>query len=403
MSGLYWPGDERAGETFTGAALVHAMIAVEAAWLHALAEHDIAPSPPVRDPLAGLEPAAGDLVALSAVAEDAGNPVAGFVTWLRAKIHDSETSRWLHRGLTSQDVLDTAVMVQAKQLVADLRTEVVQQVGSLTAHAQDHRHTDMIGRTLTQPAVPITFGGKVASWLQGLLDAADDLDKLKLPAHIIIKKINRSGVIALGGDPSALAGTAAGRLGLLASPPWHTARAPITRLGTALTAYTSSCGRIANDVLTLSRPEIGELAEPSAPGRGGSSAMPQKVNPVLSMLIRRAALAAPAYSSLLHLAAADMSDERAAGAWQLEWEPLRLLARHTLTAARHTSELLAGLRVKPQEMAATLDTFRDDVSGEYRSLAPMADRPATKPHGDDSALIDSALDRARRWRAKGQA
>jgi 3-carboxy-cis,cis-muconate cycloisomerase len=341
VSGLLWPGDERAGPTFGDAAVVSAMLAVEAAWLGALVKTGVAPSSVDAERSVGAQPIGGsDLVALAEAAEAAGNPAVAFVSWLRQQVggRDPDAARWLHRGLTSQDVVDTAVMLLAKQLQRDVRTEIGVQVGALEALAQRHRGTEMVGRTLTQPAVPITFGAKAASWLQGVLDAADDLAALSFPAQFGGAAGNRSGVTALGGDPSAVAACAAATLGLVERGPWHTDRAPITRVGAALVGCSAAWGRIANDVLTLSRPEIGELAEPAAEGRGGSSAMPQKVNPILSVLIRRAALSAPAYLSLLQLAAADAGDERPAGAWHLEWQPLALLARHTLTAACQASD-----------------------------------------------------------------
>ena len=125
-------------------------------------------------------------------------------------------------------------------------------------------------------------------------------------------------------------------------PSWHTSRAPLTRYADALVRATDAMGHIANDVLLLARPEIAELAEPAVAGRGGSSTMPQKANPVLSVLVRRAALAAPAQAAQLHLAAASTVDERPDGSWHTEWTALATLSRHTLTAASQTAELLDG-------------------------------------------------------------
>ena len=394
MSGLFWPGDQRAGGTFGDAALVAAMTAVESAWWQALVAQGIAPGAGGDDPIAGSPPpTAAELAGLAEVAEAGGNPVIGFVAWLRDRVRarDPGAARWLHRGLTSQDVLDTGLMLLARELAADLGAAVDRQVAALAALADEHRATPMLGRTLTQPAVPITFGGKVATWLDGLLDAAAGLDALSFPAQFGGAAGNRSGATALGADPAKLAAAAAGRLGLAERGPWHTNRSPVTRLGDALTGCTAAWGRIANDVLTLSRPEIGELTEPAAPGRGGSSAMPQKINPVLSVLLRRAALAAPAYASVLHLAAADTGDERPAGAWHLEWEPLRLLARHTRTAAGQATELIEGVGVHARRMAATLDAHREDVAAEARSLARLAGRSGADTYGPETSGADDAL------------
>lgn len=412
MSDLLWPGGHRAGPAFSDGAVLAAMVEVEAAWLAALVAHSVAPATVDAGRAVGAQPVgASDAARLAEASEAAGNPVVAFVAWLRERVaeRDPEAARWLHRGLTSQDVLDSALMLMARQVVRDVREELVLQVAVLGAMADRYCSTPMVGRTLTQPAVPIAFGVKAAAWLHGVLDAAEALDGLSFPAQFGGAAGNRSGITALGGDPGGVAASAAAALGLAERGPWHTARAPVTRLGDVLVGCSAAWGRIANDVLTLSRPEIGELSEPTVEGRGGSSAMPQKVNPVLSILVRRAALSAPAYGSLLHLAAADTGDERPAGAWHVEWEPLALLARHTLTAARQTSELLSGLVVHAERMAATLETHRRDVSAEYRSLAELAGRAAAPGAaaaapggGADHALVAAARDRARAWTDRGR-
>jgi 3-carboxy-cis,cis-muconate cycloisomerase len=204
---------------------------------------------------------------------------------------------------------------------------------------QTYGATPMIGRTLTQPALEINLGHKLASWRRGLAEAEADLASLTFPAQV-------GGPVGTGRDSRV-----AERLGLADVPSWHTERRPVTRAGDALTAATDGCGRIARDVLELSRPELGELSE----GRGGgSSSMSHKANPVLSVLIRRAALSTPQLAATLHLAAADQVDERADGAWHAEWETLRTLARRSAVATSQTADLLDGLCVHPERMAANL-------------------------------------------------
>ena len=145
-------------------------------------------------------------------------------------------------------------------------------------------------------------------------------------------------------------------------------------------------------MLTLSRPEIGELAEGTG---GGSSTMPHKANPVLATLIRRTALSNPGLAATLHVAAADAGDERPAGAWHAEWDTLRTLLRRTVVAAGQTTELVAGLEVHPDRMAATLDAARDAVRSEQRAMADLAGRA---PRGDylgaADAFIEAPLARA---------
>jgi 3-carboxy-cis,cis-muconate cycloisomerase len=204
----------------------------------------------------------------------------------------------------------------------------------------------MAGRTLTQWALPITFGDKLAGWQAGLAEAVGDLEGLTFPVQV-------GGPV---GTTREGAGELANRLGLAAVAAWHTQRRPVTRAGDALVAATDACGRIARDVLALSRPEIGELSEARG---GGSSSMPHKANPVLSVLVRRAALTTPQLAATLHLAAADQVDERADGAWHAEWDTLRLLARRTAVATSQTAELLEGLQVHPDRMKTNLETAEE--------------------------------------------
>jgi 3-carboxy-cis,cis-muconate cycloisomerase len=247
----------------------------------------------------------------------------------------------LHGGLTSQDVLDTALMLLLRDAVAAVVGDLRRAVEAVARLASEHGETAMTGRTLTQPALPITFGDKAGSWRAGLAEATADLEALSFPVQV-------------GGPVGTLregAADLAGRVGLADSPSWHTQRRPVTRAGDALVAATDACGRIARDVLALTRTEIGELSE--AVG-GGSSSMPHKSNPVLSVLVRRAALTTPQLAATLHLAAAEQVDERADGAWHAEWDTLRILVRRTAVSVSQTAELLEGLRVHPERMAANL-------------------------------------------------
>jgi 3-carboxy-cis,cis-muconate cycloisomerase len=298
-----------------------------------------------------------------------------------------------------------------------LRDELSAQVDRLGTLVSRHRRTLLAGRTLTQHAVPLTFGLKAAHWLTALLDAADDLARLRTPAQFggaagtlaATTHLARAAGATGTSDPAArafaVAEQAAGMLGLDPGLPWHTTRAPVTRLGDGLVGCTDAWGRIAADVLTLSRPEIGELAEGTG---GGSSTMPHKANPVLSVLLRRTALAAPGLGAQLHLAAADGRDERPDGAWHLEWPALRDLARHTVTAARQTTALLDGLVVHADRMRTTATAAAADLLAERDSLAHRVNReptsnPAAAGTGDlagylgaTDLIIDRVLARTRR-------
>jgi 3-carboxy-cis,cis-muconate cycloisomerase len=184
-------------------------------------------------------------------------------------------------------------------------------------------------------------------------------------------------------------------LGLHARPPWHTTRTPVTAAADAFVGCNDAWGRIASDVVTLARPEIAELSEPAAADRGGSSSMPHKRNPVLSILIRRAAISAPQSAAALHTAAALANDERPDGAWHAEWDTLRTLARRTIVAGSQCGELLAGLQVHAARMAENLGTA--DVFGEQRAIADLAGKAASPTYfGAVDRLIDESISRARR-------
>ncbi len=381
VSDLFWPGDGRAGDHLSQRAFLEAMVDVEVAWLAVLGVEGVTSRASLEDGWAED-------------AESGGNPVISLVSALRADLEaeQPEAARWLHRGLTSQDVVDTAMMAMVRDVVADLTADVRRIVSRLAELAGEHRDTPMVARTLTQHAVPTTMGLKAATWLTGVLDACDDLDRLTFPVQLGGAAGTQAAIVELGHDPASARAGLARVLGLDDAVPWHTTRRPVTRITDALVACTDACGRIAGDVLTLSRPEIGELSEGAG---GGSSTMPQKANPVLSALVRRAALTTPQLAATLHLAAAEQMDERADGAWHAEWDTIRLLARRTLVAVAQTADLADGLRVHPERMAATLEAARDDVHAEQRTMAELAGHePAGDYLGAAGDLVDAVLARA---------
>jgi 3-carboxy-cis,cis-muconate cycloisomerase len=389
MTDVLWPGDDRAGDLFSDASFVVAMTAVEEAWLDALAGTGIAPPTvgklDLQALLATVQPAR-----LAADAEAGGNPAMPLVAALRDRLGevDPEAARWLHRGLTSQDVVDTALMLCARDAVRATLGSLREQVRLLSDLAERHRHTPMVARTLTQHAVPTTFGLKAALWLTGVLDAYDDLAALVFPVQLGGAAGTMAATVELAGHLSLELATA---LDLTPSTPWHTVRTSVTRIGDAAVRVTDACGRIAGDVLTLARPEIGELSEGVG---GGSSTMPHKANPVLSVLVRRAALSTPQLAATLHLSAADAADERAAGGWHAEWSALRTLVRRTVVAAAQTTDLVAGLQVHEERMAATL-AAEADVRAEQAAMSELTGRePRPDYLGAGTAFLEAPLARA---------
>lgn len=401
MTNLLWPGDHRAGRLFTDSAVCLAMVDVENAWLEALRRNTIVPAQTSPCDLRTLITDT-DLEVIAEQAEDGANPVIPLVALLRQRAPES-IRQWIHRGLTSQDVVDSALMLTVRAGLHRLLSDLAAQLRSLAEIADTHRRTPTVARTLTQGAVPTTFGAKAAVWLNTVCDAADGVERLQTPAQIggaagtmaaatemaaLLHGHGRAIDVAL-----ALADDTTDVLGLDSRVPWHTSRSPITAVGDALVGCTDAWGRIAADVLTLGRPEIGELNEAGGQGRGGSSTMPNKNNPVLSVLLRRTALTAPPLAATLHTAAALNNDERADGAWHAEWDTLRILGRRTVVAASHASDLLAGLRIHPDRMTANLAAV--DVSGEQRAIASLIGLRSTPSYfGVSDALIDCAIGRA---------
>lgn len=401
-------------------AVLAAILAVEAGWAAVLEDHDLAPAGSAAVVAHAADASRYDLADISRRAQGGGNPVIPLLADLRAQVKALDTGnpgaagvgapgvgalgvgalgvgalRAVHTSLTSQDVLDTALMLLARNTVSALLADVKGTTAALARLAEEHADTLCVGRSLTQHSLPFTFGLKAAQWFHGLAAAARRLEALRLP----VQSGGAAGTLAAGTvltsgsatDPFRLADALAAQLGLAPTPaPWHTNRLAVTSLGDALAAVVDALGKIAADVLFLSRPEVAELAEPRAPGRGVSSAMPQKQNPVLSVLVRSAALQAPGLAAQLHLAAATFNDERPDGAWHTEWPALRQLLALALGAAGHLRELAEGLQVFPEGMRRNLELSGPLLlsEGVSAAVAPL--------QGDDGkqqlqAVVDRTL------------
>jgi 3-carboxy-cis,cis-muconate cycloisomerase len=297
-----------------------------------------------------------DIAQAARRSRSAGNPIIALLGDLRAAVAgaDSGAAGFVHLGATSQDILDTALMLVAQRSIRILSGDLDTAVSTLAGLAGRHRSTVMAGRTLTQHSVPTTFGLKAAGWLVGVVDATRALTVVAdaLPAQLggAAGTLASFGQLAPGRELEIVDAFAA-ELGLGAPTlPWHTHRAPVTRLGDALAGVCDALGKVAADISLLSRTEIAELHEASG---GGSSAMPQKQNPVLSVLIQAAARKSPGLAAELHRSALAV-DERPDGAWHVEWQTLRELLRVAGGAACLAAELLPGLRVDGERMRANL-------------------------------------------------
>ncbi|MFI1509078.1 3-carboxy-cis,cis-muconate cycloisomerase [Streptomyces sp. NPDC020597] len=320
-----------------------------------------------------------DVHSLAERARGGGNPVIPLVADLTAAAGD-RYGPYVHRGATSQDIMDTAAMLVAVRTLDLVLGDLDRTQSALARLASTHRDTAMPGRTLTQHAVPTTFGLKAAGWRSLVLDARDRVTAVRhsLPAQLGGAAGTLAAFTAYGAeDATALPAAFARELGLSATLlPWHTLRTPVGDLAGCLAFTAGALGKIAADVLTLARTEIGEVAEGSG---GGSSAMPHKANPVRSTLIAAAARRAPQLAAVLYGSLAG-EDERPAGAWHAEWEPLRDLLRLTGGAARDAAELTEELRVDADAMRSNLGLTHGLIVSERLSaeLSALLGRPRAK-------------------------
>jgi 3-carboxy-cis,cis-muconate cycloisomerase len=269
---------------------------------------------------------------------EAANPVVPLARALRQAAPEA------HRGATSQDILDTAAMLVARRARALILEELGGVAAACARLAREHRGTVMAGRTLMQQAQPITFGLKAAGWLSGVASARDDLRAVELAAQL-------GGPV--GVQSPVLIARFAERLEL-ADPglPWHGDRTRVARLGAALAIAAGACEKLALDVVLLA--EAGEVAESSEGGRGGSSSMPHKRNPVGAIRARAAARSVRGAVSVL-LEAMAGEHERAAGAWQSEWGALSAALAGTGGAAWSLREALDGLTVHLHDVEGSPD------------------------------------------------
>ncbi|MGH9068192.1 MAG: class-II fumarase/aspartase family protein [Acidimicrobiales bacterium] len=319
-----------------------------------------------------------DAARLGREARGGGNPVIPLVRALSGAVAP-EGRDWVHWGATSQDIMDTAAMLVSCRTVALIEADLEGLAGACAGLAETHRATLMVGRTLLQPALPVTFGLECAGWLGGVTDARAGLARVR--SRLAAQLGGAAGTLAsLGAEGPAVMARFAAHLGL-AEPVlvWHTARQRVAELASALAIAAGTAAKIAGDVALLMQAEVGEVAEPAAPGRGVSSTLPHKRNPVAAAAVGAAARQAYALVPVL-LSALGAEHQRALSAWPAEWGALTELLALAGGAVARTRETVAGLEVHPEAMAANLARTGGAVMAERISLAlaPILGRQAAK-------------------------
>ncbi|HZB28588.1 MAG TPA: 3-carboxy-cis,cis-muconate cycloisomerase [Streptosporangiaceae bacterium] len=333
-------------------AWLRAMLDAEAALARAQARAGLIASTAADAIARACRPEDYDIEEIGRAAATTANPVVPLVRALRDKV-GVDAAGAVHRGATSQDILDTAAMLVAGRALDPLLADLAGVADACARLARAHRDTPMAGRTLMQQAVPTTFGLTAAGWL-----TAVDAARVRL-AYVRDNRL----AAQLGGAAGTMAALGAGGvtvLGLfaaetgLAEPvlPWHTDRTRIADLAGALGGAAGPLGKIATDLILLAQTEVAEVV--AAGGRGGSSAMPHKRNPVAAISAAACVRRVPGLVATL-LAAMPQEHERAAGGWQAEWEPLTELLRLTGSAAAWIRDALDGLRIDADRMRRNLE------------------------------------------------
>lgn len=352
------------------------MLAFEAALAEAEAEAGLIPAEAAAAIRAASDGGGFDVERLAAEGRKSANPVVPMVAALRERVGDG-AAEFVHYGATSQDVMDSAAMLVASRALGVIRGDLDRVAAACAGLAREHRDTPMAGRTLMQQALPITFGLKAAEWLDAIVSASERFDSLSLAVQLG----GPAGTLAsLGPGGERVVGLLAARLGLAEPPvPWHTARLRVADIGASLALTSGVLEKIGLDVVLLSQTEVGEVAEPSGGGRGGSSSMPHKRNPVGSILAIACARRVRGDAGVL-IAAMPQEHERAAGAWQSEWGPLSSALALTGGAAAAMTDALEGLEVRSDRMRENLELLTADA-GSLGSSAAFVDRALSRYEG----------------------
>jgi 3-carboxy-cis,cis-muconate cycloisomerase len=356
---------------FSPTATVQAMLDVEAALARACAAHGVIPVSAVAPIEAACQAALIDPAALMRATALSGNLAIPLIKQLTAcvKASDAEASKYVHWGATSQDIIDTATVLQLRKAFELIEPELASTCARLATLARMHRATPMVGRTWLQQALPITLGLKFAQWLDALLRHRDRLDALR-ERVLVLQFGGAAGTLAsLRGAAGAVSAALAAEL-KLAVPlvPWHTQRDRIAEAASFFGMLIGSLGKIARDISLQMQTEVGELAEPAAAGKGGSSTMPHKRNPVGCAAVLTAATRAPGLVATV-FAAMVQEHERGLGGWQAEWDALPDLARLTGGALANIGQIVDGLEVNAGCLSGNLGATHGLILGEAVMLA----------------------------------
>ncbi|MBB2495207.1 3-carboxy-cis,cis-muconate cycloisomerase [Aquipseudomonas ullengensis] len=350
---------------------VQGMLDFEAALARAEARVGVIPQRAVAPIAAACQAELYDFAALAVAIASAGNSAIPLVKALGKQIatHDAEAERHVHLGATSQDAMDSGLVVQLRAAIVLLENDLEQLAASLAEQATRHADTPLAGRTWLQHATPVTLGMKLAGVLGAVTRHRQRLRELK-PRLLSLQFGGASGSLAALGDQGlAVAEALAAELELtLPEQPWHTQRDRLVEFASLLGMLAGSLGKLGRDISLLMQTEAGELFEPSAPGKGGSSTMPHKRNPVSAAVLIGAATRAPGLVATM-FAAMPQEHERSLGLWHAEWETLPELCCLVSGALQQALLVVPGLEVDAARMRHNLELTQGLVLAEAVSIA----------------------------------
>ncbi len=371
-------GTEGMQAVFSDRHALQGMLDFEAALARAEAAVGVIPAGAVVAIEAACDAAHYDMIQLAAATAQAGNPAIPLVKALTARVQavDAEAARYVHWGATSQDAMDTGLVLQLRAALLLIEADLSALLSCTALLAQRYRHTPMIGRTWLQQALPMTFGLKLAGWHSALRRHQARIAELKART-LSLQFGGAVGTLAALGDKGLQVAVAMANELQLSLPdlPWHGHRDRIVEVATAMGLLTGTLGKIARDLSLMMQTEVAEAFEPAGEGRGGSSTMPHKRNPVSAAVVLSAANRVPALVGGL-LVSMVQEHERGLGGWHAEWEALPDVMRLTAGALAHMRQVLDGLEIDVNRMRGNLDATHGLVMAEAvtMSLAPHLGR-----------------------------
>ncbi len=358
-------------EVFSDRVRIQRMLDFEAALATAQAKVGIIPDLAATAIAQKCDAALFDFDGLGRDAAYSGNlaiPLVKQLTTLVAKDND-EAAKFVHWGATSQDAIDTGLVLQLRDALNSIKQQLGDLSNALIIQVKRHRNTLMVGRTWLQHALPITFGSKAAGWLDSVTRDRQRLKEIR-PRVLALQFGGAAGTLAsLGSHGITVALELAKGLDLeLPASPWHSQRDRVAEVATTLGLLVGNLGKIARDVSLCMQTEVAELAEPAVPGRGGSSTMPHKRNPVGCATALSAAIRVPGLVSTM-LTAMPQEHERGLGGWHAEWNTLPEIAMLAAGTLDNLTEVIAGLEVNVERMRANLDSSTGLIMAEAVTMA----------------------------------